>query len=255
MRCVTADVDLEALAGGYRHRPPSAAALGHAAGALTGIRPGSWVLDIGTGRGDHAAIWAGRGYRAVALDPGVAMASAAAHHSGVAVVRGLAQALPFRDRTLSLAYFHLSVHYGDWKKAIDEASRVLRPGGVCVVWTLGGAHHRDSRLAKWFPSVVGIDTARFPEPALVASRLENAGHEVETGKEIEVVERTAGEWATAVRAGFVSTLQLVGERELDAGLAAFAAAHPDPEECVTYELRWDWIQGHRFSGWRGSGAA
>lgn len=221
------------------------AALEHAAAALNGIEPGSRALDVGAGRGDHAAVWVERGYRALALDPGVAMATAAARHRGVVVVRGVAQALPFRDQTLALVYFHLSVHYGDWKKAIDEAGRVLRPGGACIVWTLGADHHRASMLAKWFPSVAEIDAARFPEPALIAARLEKAGHEVEARKEFEVVERAAGEWVAAVRAGFVSTLQLVSEKELDVGLTAFTAAHPDPRQIVTYELMWDRIRARR----------
>lgn len=221
------------------------AALAHAAAASNGIEPGSRVLDVGAGRGDHAAVWVEQGYRVLALDPGVAMASAAAKHRGVFVVRGVAQALPFRDQTLALVYFHLSLHYGDWTQAIDEAGRVLRPGGTCIVWTLGAAHHRASMLAKWFPSIAEIDAARFPKPALIAARLKKTGHEVEAGTEFEVVERAAGEWVAAVRAGFVSTLQLVSERELDVGLTAFTAAHPDPHQIVTYRLMWDWIRARR----------
>ena len=48
-----------------------------------------------------------------------------------------------------------------------------------------------------------------------------------------------------MRDGFVSTLQLIRPEELDAGLAAFRAAHPDPDELVTYELKWDWIVAKR----------
>jgi hypothetical protein len=44
-----------------------------------------------------------------------------------------------------------------------------------------------------------------------------------------------------VRAGFVSTLQMVDRAEIDRGLAAFCAAHPDPGERVSYELHWTWI--------------
>lgn len=240
-------MDLEALAGGYRHRPPSTAALEHAARAVSGLPAGSWAVDVGAGRGHHAAEWAYRGYRSVALEPGAAMASAASTKAGVSVVRGRAQSMPFGDATLGLVYFHLSLHYGDWRRSIAESARVLRPEGRCVIWTLGERHHRTSMLARWFPSVGDIDAARFPEPALVAGRLEEAGHDVETGTEVEVVHRTAGDWLDAVRAGFVSTLQLIDALELSAGMAAFRDAHPDLEEQVSYELRWDWIRGHRTS--------
>ncbi len=40
----------------------------------------------------------------------------------------------------------------------------------------------------------------------------------------------------AVRAGFVSTLHLLSADQVTAGLNAFAAAHPDPDELVSYRL-------------------
>lgn len=158
-------------------------------------------------------------------------------------MRGRSQQLPFRDSSLALVYFHLSIHYGDWRRAIAEAARVLHRGGRCVVWTLGSRHHRASMLARWFPSVPRIDARRFPEPGEIARQLEGAGLSVDVGREVEAVHRSAGDWAAAVRAGFVSTLQLLDPAELEAGLAAFALAHPDPEETISYELKWDWIRG------------
>jgi hypothetical protein len=59
---------------------------------------GAWALDVGGGRGDHAAVWADREIRAVVLDPSERMAMAAASHPGVDAVRGVSQAMPFRDR-------------------------------------------------------------------------------------------------------------------------------------------------------------
>lgn len=233
------------LARGYRHRAPSLAALARAGAAVAGLPPSARALDAGAGRGDHAAVWAGLGYRALALDPAAAMVDVAAGHTGVSVVRGRAQSMPFRDRSVSLVYFHLSLHYGDWRASIDEAARVSRAGGRCIVWTLGEAHHRSSMLARWFPSVADIDARRFPAPSRVAARLENLGLDVRRAGETEVVTRKAGEWTAAVRAGFVSTLQLVPVREREAGLDAFTAAHPDPEETISYELRWDQIWGGR----------
>jgi SAM-dependent methyltransferase len=145
-------------------------------------------------------------------------------------------------------YFHLSIHYGDWAVAAEEAFRALQPGGACVVWTLGPVHHRASMLARWFPSIGEIDSARFPDPGSVAQRFVDMGAEVSTGQEVERVERTAGSWAAAVRAGFVSTLQLIDAAELEAGLAAFAERHPDPAEWLEYELLWDWIEARKTSG-------
>ena len=244
-RCATADVDLGALAEAYRHRPPSPTALSHADRAVAGVEGGSRVLDIGGGRGHHAARWAENGYRALVLDPGVAMGMSAARRAGVDVVRGVSQRLPFRDNSLAVVYFHLSLHYGDWRAAITEAMRALAPTGVCSVWTLGPHHHRSSMLARWFPSVAAIDSRRFPEPSEVLRTSIALGARATSGEESEEVRRPAGEWLTAVRAGFVSTLQLIEPEELAAGIAAFGSAHPDPEETVAYQLRWNWIRARK----------
>lgn len=244
-RCATADVDLEALARGYDHRPLSDAAATRAAAAVEGLPPGDLTVDIGGGRGHHADVWAGLGYRAAVVDPSRSMTAAAGSLGSVAVVRGRAEELPFKDEVAVLTYFHLSIHYGAWRRSLDEALRVVKPGGRCVVWTLGARHHRASMLAWWFPSVAEIDIARFPDPGAVARHLAGAGARVRTGHTREIVRRSAGDWLAAVRAGFVSTLQLIDERELRSGIAGFQAAHPDPDATVQYEMLWDRIVAER----------
>ena len=86
-----------------------------------------------------------------------------------------------------------------------------------------------------------IDTRRFPEPADLAGYLESRCRRVEHDIEIVQVVRSAGHWERAVRAGFVSTLQLVSEQEIEKGLRDFRKAYPDPDEQVGYALCFDRI--------------
>lgn len=237
-------IDLDALALAYRHRPPSDDSMARARVAGEALAAGSMILDVGGGPGHHAAVWSGQGHRPVIADPALPVTGPAAE-GAVAVVRAVSQALPFRDATFDLVWFHLSLHYGDWRRAIDEALRVARPGGGIEVWTLADDHHGSSMLARWFPSVPALDAGRFPPTADVAAYLEAAGTSVRHGGAVELRERTAGEWAAAVEAGFVSTLQLIGEDELADGLAAFRTGHPDPAEPITYELRLDRLVARR----------
>jgi hypothetical protein len=144
-----------------------------------------------------------------------------------------------------LVYFHLSIHYDDWMQALAEAHRVLQPGGECWIWTMGEQHHRSSFLAKWFPSVGGIDTARFPDPQAVVDVLQQKSLEVRHGIEVEERTMPAANWRAAARARFVSTLQLLPDSEFAAGLAAFDAAYPDPGETIEYRLTFDWIRGRK----------
>jgi hypothetical protein len=65
--------------------------------------------------------------------------------------------------------------------------------------------------------------------------------QVELERRPEIVEKTAGDWVAAVEAGFVSTLQLLPEGEVDSGLRAFRTSHPSPEEVISYRLDYDHI--------------
>lgn len=235
-------VDLEDLAAGYDHRPASKAGLARARRAGAHLTRGDIAVDIGGGRGRHAVVWSEAGAKPVVVDPARGMARAASAIHGVSVIRAEAQRLPLLSGSARLAYFHLSIHYGDWRRSLDEATRILGSGGECWIWTMGEQHHRASFLARWFPSVGDIDAARFPDPDAIAKHLEAAGVEVETGREVEHKTRTAGSWRAAVEARFVSTLQLIPAEEFSQGLLRFNAAHPDRDEPVDYVLTFDWLR-------------
>lgn len=231
-------IDLDALAVAYLHRPASSASLDRARRAGASLPPGSAILDIGGGPGHHARVWREQGHRPVVLDPSAAMCGLAAA-PGIAVVRGRSEALPFADGSFALAWFHFSVHYGDWRAAIDEAWRVSV--GRIEIWTLSAEHHDRSILAQWFPAIADIDAGRFPDPAAIESYLAAKAPGVERNAVVEPIAKTAGEWAAAVEAGYISSLQYLDEASLSAGLDAFRSAHPDPSDVVQYELRLDQI--------------
>ena len=79
------------------------------------------------------------------------------------------------------------------------------------------------------------------EGADVMAYLDSTCRIVEHEIEIEQVVRSTGQWERAVRAGFVSTLQLVDDEEIERGLRDFRNAHPDAGQQVAYELRFDRI--------------
>jgi len=239
-----AEVDLDRLAEGYRHRPASAASLERAEGAGSSLDQGAWVLDVGGGPGSHAVVWHRQGHKAVVLDPSAAML-AYGHQHGLLGVRGTAQAMPFRMHRFALVWFHLSIHYGDWRTAIDESIRVLGEDGTVEIWTLGPDHHERSMLARWFPSVAGIDSDRFPLPEALAGYLSGRVPDVSVTRRVEDVARPAGSWLQAVEAGFISTLQLLPDDERTAGIEAFRRAHPHSDEEIAYQLRFTRIVGAR----------
>jgi SAM-dependent methyltransferase len=203
------------------------------------------AVDVGGGRGDHAAVFSAMGARAVVVDRSPAMARAALDR-GVAALVGDGRHLPLGSGVADLVYFHVSLHYGGWEGMLAEASRVAKPGGMVAAWTFAADHFRHSLLARWFPSIVPLDEARFPHPDLVEARMWALGlrgvHQV---AETETVSREVGDWEAAVRAGFVSTLQLLPAGELDGGLARLREEHPDPAEVLLYRLWYRGIAGRK----------
>lgn len=237
------EMDLERLAAAYHHRSVEEASRKAAAAAeAAGLAEGSLALDIGGGRGEHAAHFASRGASAVVVDPSRAMCRVASKR--VSAIRARGEALPVAGAVADLAYFHMSIHHGAWRRMLSEAVRVLRADGLAWVWTLTREHHRRSFLARWFPSVGRIDEWRFPDPdGLVRALIGLGCRDVSRVDSVTPIERRAGEWARAVEAGFVSTLQLVPPEELAAGLEWFRREHPDPDERLSYELQHARVSG------------
>jgi SAM-dependent methyltransferase len=227
-------IDLSALAEGYRYRPLSNHAAELAEAAAAGLGVGDVALDIGGGTGMHAAAWKGTGLLPVVIDPSAAMLAAVP--PGVAAIRAVGQRLPFRSGTCALAYFHLSIHYGDWRTSVAEAWRVLRRGGRLEIWTLGEDHHRQALIMRYFPQLLEVDLGRFPDPSDIAGWVGHLGGDATVRTSIEPKEMVAGRWEEAVRARFISTLQHLSDTEVEAGITRFRDDHPRPDAVVSYNL-------------------
>ncbi|MBX7264870.1 methyltransferase domain-containing protein [Micromonospora sp. Llam7] len=99
-------------------------------------RPGALLVDLGCGAGLLAPHLTGKGYRHVGVDlTRSALAQAVAH--GVTAVNGDATAVPLADGCADVvAAGELLEHVPDWRAAVAEACRLLRPGGLLVLDTL-----------------------------------------------------------------------------------------------------------------------
>ena len=242
-----AEVDLERLAEAYVFRLDRAAPTRVAIMLESAqIDRSSLVVDVGGGRGAQAAMCAAKGIEVLVVDPSPGMIQHAVSKRLMAVV-GVGEALPLGSAMSDLVYFHLSIHHGDWQAMLDEAWRVVRPGGVVWVWTMADDHHRSSYLARWFPSVEAIDRQRFPAVADLAGHLAALGGGPEVIEHREVVERLAEDFVAAVEAGYVSTLHLVSPQEIEEGLARFRREHPGRSEMVTYQLGFAAVSARRPS--------
>jgi 2-polyprenyl-6-hydroxyphenyl methylase/3-demethylubiquinone-9 3-methyltransferase len=119
------------------------------------------VADIGCGAGTQSRLWAECGHRVFGVDvnePLVRLAETRAAEDGLAIKFevGTATALPWADRTMDVCLLpELLEHVADWQSCVNEAARVLRPGGLLYLSTTNVLCPKQQEfnlpLYSWYP--------------------------------------------------------------------------------------------------------
>lgn len=163
----------ERFAGAYELFMPRAGSEPLERGLSLARRPVDRVVDVagGTGRAARAVDVPER----VVVDAAGGMLRAVP--DGLEPVRGDASRLPLRHGSVDAVLVVDALHHLRRADAVvDEAMRVLRPGGVLVVREFDRGTLR-GRLVEAVEHVVGFDSAFFTADEL-ARRLDDAGFEV-----------------------------------------------------------------------------
>ena len=140
------------------------------------------VADIGCGAGTQALLWAERGHRVFGLDvngPLISLARQRTQDKGL-LVRfevGTATALPWDDESMNVCLLpELLEHVADWRSCLNEAARVLRPGGLLYLSTTNVLCPRQQEfnlpLYSWYPAPL----KRYCERLAVTTRPALAGY-------------------------------------------------------------------------------
>jgi SAM-dependent methyltransferase len=200
---------------------------------------GRRVLDVGCGTGVLAAALAEReAARVWGIDAEPAMLDVARARvpAGVGLREGRAEALPFRDAWFERAVLRLVIHLVDRTRALPELARVLAPGGRAAIATFDPSHFDRFWLNRLFPSLEEIDRARFPEPDGLTRELAAAGFApvrvVRLSQHRELDRGTALE---RIRGRHISTFDLLGEEEIEAG-----TERAERELAATLDVALEW---------------
>jgi SAM-dependent methyltransferase len=111
------------------------------------------ALDIGCGAGLSTAPLERLAEQSVGMEPAASMlawTSATAPHARFLV--GRAEAIPLGSASIDLMAAAGSLNYVDLAAFFDEASRVLEPGGMLLVYdfSAGGESRESAALGAWF---------------------------------------------------------------------------------------------------------
>lgn len=99
------------------------------------------VVDVGCGAGAQSMLWANGGHRVFGIDisaPLIEVAQQRAEQSAPTArfAVGSATELPMADASVDVVLLsELLEHMSEWSPVVDEALRVLRPGGVLYLST------------------------------------------------------------------------------------------------------------------------
>lgn len=122
--------------------------------------PGKRILDLGCGKGRFARRLSDLGAEVIGLDLSAAMMAGA---SGIARVQGSARHLPFRDASFdAVIAVEVFEHLAEISEPIQEARRVLRPGGSLLIVDKNHASLNSARLGvpnlllKWVDEYRGL---------------------------------------------------------------------------------------------------
>lgn len=107
-------------------------------GLVRALLPSGLVLDVGCGTGLLAAQLQAAGYHVVGVDLAPAMLGAARRRGLAAVFAAHSTALPFPDGAFDLALTVATLHHLETPErvaaTIGELARVVRPGGLVLLW-------------------------------------------------------------------------------------------------------------------------
>ena len=137
-----------------------------------GLPPSAHVLDLGAGTGKLTRVLAERFGQVTAVEPDESMRALLCRVARRCLA-GSGEEIPLEDDSVDGVFCGDAFHWFDWRAAIAEIERVLRPGGVLVVCF----HAPAGETEPSWPQAAWDVVARYRQPGV-----EPGGPIIESGE-------------------------------------------------------------------------
>ncbi|MDD5725921.1 MAG: class I SAM-dependent methyltransferase [Patescibacteria group bacterium] len=122
---------------------------------------GKKILEVGSGTGGLAVAMARLGAQVVGVEPEESACAAAclrsARYDGLQTefTQGFGETLPFEDSSFdAVVLLEVIEHVNDTKRVMSEISRVLKPGGICLLEAPNFLWPREEHYRIWYPPLI-----------------------------------------------------------------------------------------------------
>lgn len=152
--CMTTTTLYDRIGSEYSRRRNPDARIGHLIGQA--LDEATVIANVGAGTGSYEP----PNKVVIAIEPSAAMICQRISAGG-RVVRGTAEDIPLRDKSVDASMAVLTIHHWrDWERGIAELNRISRHRVVMMTWDPD--HSGFWLVQRYFPEILEVDRAIFP---------------------------------------------------------------------------------------------
>ncbi len=200
--------------------------------------PGARVIDIGCGTGRYVLLLASATEaRVFATDLSRAMVEKGREKDNAQNVSWFlsdACRMPFADESFDVTLLFLVLHVvKDPKEALEEAYRILRPGGHCLILAHSHAQLDRQIVFRFFPEARKLNKRRMLSLTKLKELVQEIGfHHLRTGAFLEATTYSRDAFLERVRSKPNTSLRSMNDADFQRRYEALEAAVAGEENCT-----------------------